>query len=304
MPRASQAGIGSGLALQVQRLEVAVLDRGRRQPPGRGADGDRADPARRLQPGRHVDGVADHRVLVSHPAGEHLTGVDAHAQRQLDAARRCPAADLGIDLAHRRLHRKTGPDRPLRVVLVRDRGAEDGHHVVADVLVDVPPAIGHLPAQSPEGAIDQGLRILGIELLGDRRVSGQIREQHGRPASLLAQLRRRRDGRGDGRRLVARYIGRTESGPAPTAESGTRFAGPAATGAGDRLIGTAAHAESRLGRVLSTTFTALQSAHCRQSMRPFAICGDFLGSIRAVCGAGSLSGRLPADDRAALILTG
>ena len=70
--------------------------------------------ARRLQPGRHVDGVADHRVLVAHPAGEHLAGVDAHPQRQLDVPRRRPGADLGVDLAHRRLHRKARPAPPAR----------------------------------------------------------------------------------------------------------------------------------------------------------------------------------------------
>ena len=49
------------------------------------------------------------------------------------------AFEVVVELADRRLHGDSGANRPLGVVLVRDRGAEDGHHRVADVLVDGPP---------------------------------------------------------------------------------------------------------------------------------------------------------------------
>ena len=47
-----------------------------------------------------------------------------------------------VDLLHRGLHRQAGAHGALRVVLVGDRGAEDRHHVVADVLVH-PAAVAH-----------------------------------------------------------------------------------------------------------------------------------------------------------------
>ena len=45
-------------------------------------------------------------------------------------------ADLGGELGERLLHPQRGPDRPLGVVLVGDRGAEQGDDLVADDLVE------------------------------------------------------------------------------------------------------------------------------------------------------------------------
>ncbi len=43
---------------------------------------------------------------------------------------------LDAELAHRRLHLDRGPQRAQRVVLVHGGHAEDGHHGVADELLD------------------------------------------------------------------------------------------------------------------------------------------------------------------------
>src|SRR5262245_38249493 len=51
---------GLRLALQLQRLELAVLDRAARRAYGALADGDGPDLGGRLQTGGDVDGVADH----------------------------------------------------------------------------------------------------------------------------------------------------------------------------------------------------------------------------------------------------
>ena len=66
------------------------------------------------------------------PSDEHLAGVDADPQLELAAA--C-ARQLGG--RHRDPHARA--DRPLRVVLVRRRRAEDADHGVADELLDGPP---------------------------------------------------------------------------------------------------------------------------------------------------------------------
>ena len=86
-----------------------------------------------LQPGGHVDGVADHRVGVADGTGRHLSCVQTHPQRQGGAV---GFGELLVDLTHRRLHRQPCPHRALRVVLVRDRRTKQRHKVVADVLVD------------------------------------------------------------------------------------------------------------------------------------------------------------------------
>ena len=78
-----------GLALQLERLELVVLDRARGQPVGDLADGDAAGPGRRLQARGDVDGVAHDRVVAAADlAREHLAGVDPDAQQEAER-RRC-----------------------------------------------------------------------------------------------------------------------------------------------------------------------------------------------------------------------
>ena len=130
---ASQAGTGSDFPFSVERLELVVGDR-RRGWRGRCVSPTVTVPGPRggLEPGGDVDRVADHRVAVAHPAGQHLAGVDPDPQQEAVLV----AEQLRVEPLHRRLHRQPGADGALGVVLVGDRGAEDGHHVVADVLVD------------------------------------------------------------------------------------------------------------------------------------------------------------------------
>ena len=138
----------------------------------------------RLQSRGDVDGVPDHRVGVADPAREDLTGVDAHTQRELDAI---VGEQTLVELAHRRLHADRRAHRALGVVLVRDRRAEDRHHVVAHVLVHPASDALDLLAQTAQAPVHERLDRLGIEALGDRRVAGQVGEQHGDRAPLLAR---------------------------------------------------------------------------------------------------------------------
>ena len=74
-----------------------------------------------LEPRGHVDGV---------PGREPLLGA-RHDLARLDAD-----PTLDPELGQRVPHLDGGPQRPQRVVLVHDRHAEDGHHRVADELLD------------------------------------------------------------------------------------------------------------------------------------------------------------------------
>ena len=101
--------------------------------------------AARLQPRRGVDDVADdHRVSRLGPRVEiddHLAGVDGEPRLEVELA-----VD-DVHLAERVADRERRPHRPLGVVAVRDRRAEDPEHGVADELLD-PAAVR---ARSPCG---------------------------------------------------------------------------------------------------------------------------------------------------------
>src|SRR5262245_20364064 len=59
-----------------------------------------------------------------------------------------------------------------------DRGTEDGHDAVADVPVDVPAVLLDDPVDAVEEAPDEGVDLLGVELVAQRRVAGEIGEEH------------------------------------------------------------------------------------------------------------------------------
>ena len=65
--------------------------------------------------------------------------------------------------------RERRADGPLRIVLVRGRRAEHGHHRVADELLDRAPVPLELGAQASVVRRQHAADVLGIELLGLRR---------------------------------------------------------------------------------------------------------------------------------------
>ena len=85
----------------------------------------------------------------------------AHAQLERDAVLR---AQRLVELVHRRLHAEARPHRALGIVAVRHRRAEDRHHVVADVLVDMAAEAHDLLAKPREDPLEQPLDRLGVEL--------------------------------------------------------------------------------------------------------------------------------------------
>ena len=241
-----------GLALQVQRLELLVLHDVAGGPHRALPHGDAPGPGRALETGRHVHRVAGDGVALAHGPGQHLAGVDPHAKVEVDARR-----EPGVHLRHRRLHAEARPHRALGVVLVRQRGAEERHHVVADVLVHRAPVARDLGAQPHQGPVHQRLHLLGVHPLGHRRVARQVGEQHGDLAALLRRLLglrvRRRSGRRRGRAV--------EGVAAVHAEARLRGRRRSARGAVAREGGTAAHAEPRVGGILDAAGGAGQGAH-------------------------------------------
>ena len=177
-----------------------------------------------------------------------LAGQDPGAR--LDS--RAEARD-GIDQFER------GANRPFGVVLLRDRRSPDGHHRVADELLDrAAVALDHV-ARQVEVAGQRLADVLRVTLLGKRREADQVGEQDADEAPLGFDAPRPRccgrHGRGVASRL--RAVGRRAAAPtgerrrALLAELRGRRVDEAAVRAARRQWRGALHAELRAGHVLS-----------------------------------------------------
>ena len=115
------------LALRLDGLGRLVVDGGRGRSVRRLVDDDAVDRCRALQPCRGVDDVAGGHALAGVGLGvepdERLAGGDADSQLE-------PFLEREVADRERRA------DGALGIVLVRGRGTEQGHHRVADELLD------------------------------------------------------------------------------------------------------------------------------------------------------------------------
>jgi hypothetical protein len=82
-----------------------------------------------LEPGRHIDGVADDKLSVVAQADDGLSAVDAYAQGEL-------TSDLVVESVHGGLHGQAAADPSLGVVVMNLRNAEDDHNGIADEFLD------------------------------------------------------------------------------------------------------------------------------------------------------------------------
>ena len=167
-------------AAQRHRPERFVADGLARRGFGRGADGHVAGLAELLEPLRGVHDVA-HRGRVaagSHRAHEHLAAVhaDAHLHREVDL--------LG-DALHGLVHAQRGAHGSFGVVLVSDRGAEEGDDLVADDLVEPAAERGDVGHELLEAVVDEALDLLGVGARRQRGEADQVGHQHGCEAAFL-----------------------------------------------------------------------------------------------------------------------
>ena len=120
-----------GLTLGLDRRGGLDLDRVANEPVRLLAEEHLSRLRRLLEPGRDVDRVSGRQPLLG--AGHHLAGVDAHPQLE---PRAVGAFELLVQLCEAVAELRRGAHRAQRVVLVHGRDAEDGHHRVADELLD------------------------------------------------------------------------------------------------------------------------------------------------------------------------
>ena len=143
------------LAFGVDRRRLAVLDHAGGRVVGRLLDEDPVHRRGVLQPGGGVDDVSRDQPTL---------GAGARLERDEDLARVDGDPDLELlFLADPVADREGRPNRALGIVLVRDRGAEDRHHGVADELLDGAAAdlqLGPEPVvERPQNRLD----VLGVE---------------------------------------------------------------------------------------------------------------------------------------------
>src|SRR5205823_11173140 len=135
---------------------------------------DPARPGPLLQAGGDVDRVAGRQPLFR--PGHHLSGVHPRSELQTGAV---GIGELGVEVGERFTKLGRGAHRAQRIVLVHRGNAEDGHHGVADELLDRAAVAlddffrdlevaGHHPPQA-----------LGIDLLPERGRAGDIAEENG-----------------------------------------------------------------------------------------------------------------------------
>ena len=167
------------LALQLERSGDVEDDRLLRGAPGRLAHEDGSRLRGGLDARRGVDEVARDHALAARADGDGgLAGEDA-----------CPGAQLGCaDLVPERRDRgdevERRPDGPFGVVLRGDGRSPDGHHRVADELLDRPAVQLDEPAARVEVAREQLARVLCIAALRGGGEPDEVGEQHGHEPSL------------------------------------------------------------------------------------------------------------------------
>jgi hypothetical protein len=183
---------------EVVELEVALEQR-------RAGAGhvDRVGRCERLHALREPDRVALCRVVhaqvVADLADHDIARVEAHARRERDAVLALHLACEGPQRFHQVERREGGA---LRVVLVRDRRAEERHDPVARVLVHRALEAVHAVGQDLEEALEDAVPGLGVELAGQLHRAREVGEEHGHllalafecgagPEDLVAEMLRR-----------------------------------------------------------------------------------------------------------------
>ena len=133
--------------------------------------------------------LADDRVrgldVTRQDAGHHLAGVHAHPDGEPCALL---PSELRVQLADRVAYRERRMERARRVVLVRHGGAEDGHHRVADVLVERAVVARDLTGDRAEERAEQLPQLLGVQPSGNDGRADEVREEHRDLTALFGEL--------------------------------------------------------------------------------------------------------------------
>ncbi len=241
--------VQADLALQLVLAHVLVHDRRLGRAPGRVSDEHLPRVGQRLHSRRGIDDVARNHALADGADGDRrLARQHTCAHAQVGHPHLVAQRGHGGDQVERR------PHGPLGIVLGGAVGAPDGHHGIADELLDhAAVELDQSPAHV-EVAREQRPHLLGVARLRERGETDQVGEQHGDQAPLGRRLWPcRRHGEGDCRSARRGGPGDTEGRAALAAEAVVRGHRGAAGGARRRERCPAAAAEPLAGSIFHST---------------------------------------------------
>ncbi len=159
---------GPADALHADRADGLEAEEGRDQRRRVRRDVDRAGARDLLHAGRQADGVSlrgvVHAEVVADRPHDHLAGVEPHAHGEAQLA---GAAQLLREAAQLLADMERRVAGPLRVVLVRDRGAEQRHDAVAGELVDGPLEAVDAVGEDGEEPVEDAVPLLGTDAGGE-----------------------------------------------------------------------------------------------------------------------------------------
>jgi hypothetical protein len=165
-----------------------------------------------------VDRVAGREPLLC--PGDDLAGVDAHAQLE---PRAVAGLQLIVQAAEADAQLVGGSHGPQCVVLVHRRHAEDGHHRVADELLDRAAVTVDYRLRRLEVARHHPPQALGVDPLAERGRAGDVAEEHGHDLPHLARRCRLRQRRAAG---VAKASALAVLGPTARADHAASLSRP------------------------------------------------------------------------------
>jgi len=164
------------LALDRQRGDRLGVHRVAHKAKGVAAEHDVARTGGLLEARGDVHGVARGEGAAGRGrARDGLAGVDPDAHREVEIALPAQLTAQSRDLL---AHLRGRSHRAQRVVLVRDRDAEDRHDGVADVVLDRPAVALDHDAHAPEPPLHRPAQRLGIHAFAQRRRPDDIGEHH------------------------------------------------------------------------------------------------------------------------------
>ena len=251
---------------------------------------------------REPDRVAERRVvhaeIVADLPDHDLARVEAHADREPEAVREAHLVRVAPQLV---LQVERGPARALRVVLVRDRGAEERHDPVAGVLVDGPLEPVHAVGEELEEAIHDAVPFLRVEPLGELHRPLHVGEEDGDLFALaLERGLRGQDLLGEVLRCVRarRVLGRGRRQRVPAAEAESHLGRVRLAAPGARSLGSErAAAVAAEGGVVRKSSLARGAGHASSSR---ATCSARIGapiSVKSRCASRSAASASPASSR-------
>ena len=137
------------------------------------ADEDGAGRRHRLDPGGGVHEVARNHPLMRRPERDRsLAGQDPCPRAQVGRA------NVGAEVPDESRELQGGADGALRVVLVRDRGAPDGHHGVSDELLDLAAVAVHDASALLEVAGQELTDLFGVARFRECREADEVGEEN------------------------------------------------------------------------------------------------------------------------------